>query len=207
MRAWLIKTKSSYHGLREYILSQLFLVPYSLWKTESFLSSSTHLIYWFSSKAILIIDAKNILKIIRCCIKNSLLSLQKKLQAENLRESNYHQMVEFPCIICENPVAFNHHAVCCDKCNCWMHIYCNNFCKQTYRKLKKDSASWYFKSSLKKEIQFSDLKDTEFAACTNEGCIIPKKILYDPTILCKRNVFTENKATSVNVTQVINWII
>ena len=60
---------------------------------------------------------------------------------------------------------------------------------------------------MKKEIQFSDLKDTEFAACTNEGSIIPKKILYEPTALYRRNVFTENKVTSVNITQVINWII
>ena len=60
---------------------------------------------------------------------------------------------------------------------------------------------------MKKEIQFSDLKDTEFAASTNEGSIIPKKILYEPTTLYRRNVFTQNKVTSVNITQVINWII
>ena len=68
MRARLIKTQSSYHGLREYIFPWLFLVPYSLLKTKSFLSSSTHLINKFSSKAILISDATNMLEIFRCCI-------------------------------------------------------------------------------------------------------------------------------------------
>ena len=39
-------------------------------------------------------------------------------------------MVNFPCSVCEKPVGINHEVVCCDKCNKWFHIRCNNICKK-----------------------------------------------------------------------------
>ena len=42
-------------------------------------------------------------------------------------------MADFPCLICEKPLAFNHNAVCCDKCNYCVCRYCNNSCKQTWK--------------------------------------------------------------------------
>ena len=50
--------------------------------------------------------------------------------------------VKFPCEICEEAVAGNHRAVCCDICNIWVHIKCNRINTQTYNILKKENASW-----------------------------------------------------------------
>ena len=58
---------------------------------------------------------------------------------EKTRKQFPNQMVNFPCSVCEKPVAINHEAVCCDICNKWVHIRCNNICKKTYRCLKKRS--------------------------------------------------------------------
>ena len=46
-------------------------------------------------------------------------------------------MVKFPCLVCEKAVGTNDNAVCCDMCDRWVHIYCNNICKKTYRDLQK----------------------------------------------------------------------
>ena len=59
-------TYKKYHGLKEFILPQLFLVHYSILKMESFVGSSTCLISTHSSKTILICDNKNLLEIFRC---------------------------------------------------------------------------------------------------------------------------------------------
>ena len=85
--------------------------------------------------------------------------------------------------------------VCCDKCDCWVYFYCNNICKRTYRKLKKDCTPWYCKSCLKKEISFFDLHGTEFSAFTNGMSILPKKNIYESKVFEKFNTFTENEAS------------
>ena len=72
-------------------------------------------------------------------------------------------MVKFPCLVCEKAVGTNDNAVCCDMCDRWVHIYCNNICKKTYRDLKKDQNPWFCKSFIQKEIPFSSLNDTELA--------------------------------------------
>ena len=46
-------------------------------------------------------------------------------------------MIEFPCLVCDKPVATNEKSVCCDLCDKWVHKYCNKICKNTYQKLKK----------------------------------------------------------------------
>ena len=72
-------------------------------------------------------------------------------------------MVKFPCVVWEKTVGTNHNVVCCDMCDRWVHIYCNNICKKTYRDLKKYQIPWFCKSCFRKEILFSSLNDTKFA--------------------------------------------
>ena len=49
-------------------------------------------------------------------------------------ENYLYQMIKFPYQVCEKPVATNNNAISCDIwCDCWIHIYYNNICKQTYR--------------------------------------------------------------------------
>ena len=105
-------------------------------------------------------------------------------------------MIKFPCQVCQKPVATDHNAICCDICDCWVNIHCNNICKQTYRQLQKDPSAWYCKSCLKKEIPFSNLNDSEFEAFTSGLSILPKKRLHKPTIFEKINAFTENEETN-----------
>ena len=39
-------------------------------------------------------------------------------------------MVNFPCSVSEKQVGIDHKAACCDKCNKWVHIRCNNIYKK-----------------------------------------------------------------------------
>ena len=48
--------------------------------------------------------------------------------------------VKYPCSICKKTVAKNHNAICCDKCNQWVHITCNKIMKYYYKKLQKDKS-------------------------------------------------------------------
>ena len=45
--------------------------------------------------------------------------------------------IKSPCKICNNPVAKNHKAVQCDKCQLWVHMRCNKINIQTYHILKQ----------------------------------------------------------------------
>ena len=36
---------------------------------------------------------------------------------------------KFPCDVCYKAVAKSPNAVCCDSCNLWVHIKCNNLTK------------------------------------------------------------------------------
>ena len=103
-------------------------------------------------------------------------------------------MVNFPCSVCEKPVAINHEAVCCDNYNKWVHIRCNNICKKTYRCLKKDPTPWYCKLCICSELPFSTLNNTEFARLTKNKTIIHKKQIQESfTLLEKLNQFSENE--------------
>ena len=101
-------------------------------------------------------------------------------------------MVKFPCSICEKPVAISHEAVCCDVCNRWVHIRCNNICKKTYSDFKKDPIPWFHKSCMQKEIPFSNINDTEYTHLIKDSKIKPKKITKE-TIFEELNLFSENE--------------
>ena len=99
-------------------------------------------------------------------------------------------MVHFPCSVCEKPVGINHEAVCCEKCNKWILIRCNNICKKTYRSLKKDPTPWYCKLCIV-------FNNTEFASLTKNRTIIHKKQIQESfTLLEKLNQFSENENLS-----------
>ena len=106
-------------------------------------------------------------------------------------------MVNFSCSVCEKPVGINHEAVCCDKCNKWIHIRCNNICKKTYRSLKIDPTPWHCKLCIRAELPFSILNNTEFAGLTKYRTIIHKKQIQESfTLLEKLNQFSENENLS-----------
>ena len=51
--------------------------------------------------------------------------------------------VKFPCNLCSKPVANNHRALCCDICDQWVHIKCNNVSPADYERLKSSESRWF----------------------------------------------------------------
>ena len=69
---------------------------------------------------------------------------------------------KYPCQICCNPVAKNHKAIQCDKCQLWDHVKCNKINDQTYNLLKEDERTWYCISCSKDLVPFSSPTDNDF---------------------------------------------
>ena len=63
----------------------------------------------------------------------------------------------FPCGICEKTVAGSCNVVCCDICNKWVNISCNNNTRYCYRKLQKDETPWYCKIWSRQVMLFNNL--------------------------------------------------
>ena len=72
--------------------------------------------------------------------------------------------VKYPCGVCEKNVAHNHNAVCCDICQKWVHISCNNISRYCYKKLQKDTSPWYCKTCIKTIMPYSNLTDHQLEA-------------------------------------------
>ena len=81
------------------------------------------------------------------------------------------------CGICSKKVANNHFAVCCDICNHWVNIKCNNITKFYYQKLEKDKAPWYCKKCISQVIPFSSLSKSQL-----------DKVMIDKTLVSPKNL-------------------
>ena len=57
--------------------------------------------------------------------------LEIQTQDRGSKKTLQNQMVNFLCSVCEKPVGINHEAVCCDKCEKWVHIRYNNISRKT----------------------------------------------------------------------------
>ena len=90
-------------------------------------------------------------------------------------------MKKFPCGFCKKTVAANHNAVCCDICNKWVHISCNNITRYCYRKLQKDEMPWYCEICLGQAMPFSNLTDNQLEAFMLDKLTSPKLIQYNQT--------------------------
>ena len=88
-----------------------------LFKSAGFMTKMS-IIYVSSSKDVFIIKP---------------ITSKHKTFADRGNKENYpYQMIKFPCQVCEKPVATNHNAICCDICDCCVHIV-TIFVKKTYR--------------------------------------------------------------------------
>ena len=94
-------------------------------------------------------------------------------------------MVKFPCGICQKAVAKRHKAICCDLCNKWILIACNNLDKKTYRNLQSSEISWFCMPCLKKELPFNSISSQHFEKIFRDAPIVPLS-------LTKNQGFTEN---------------
>lgn len=93
--------------------------------------------------------------------------------------------IKYPCNICNNPVAKNHKAIQCDKCQLWVHIKCNKINGQTYKLLKQDETAWYCISCSNELFPFSSINNNEFHT-TMQG----KKVKF--VTITKKRTSSEN---------------
>ena len=82
---------------------------------------------------------------------------------------------KFPCGICSKAVEKNRNAVCCDGCNLWVHIRCNNLTKFCYRKMQTSQEPWYCKNCIKQILPFSKLSDSQLSRVTKKINILSKE--------------------------------
>ena len=94
-------------------------------------------------------------------------------------------MIKFPYRICQKAVAKRHKVICCDLCNKWIHIACNNLDKKTCRNLQSSEISWFCIPCLKKELPFNSIFTQHFGKIFRDAPIIPQS-------LTKNQSFTEN---------------
>ena len=52
-------------------------------------------------------------------------------------------MKNCPCAVCKKSVLYQHDAICCDHCNQWVHIKCNDLNDLDYNLLKSKNEFWY----------------------------------------------------------------
>ena len=74
----------------------------------------------------------------------------------------------FACGIRSKTVAKSHNVVCCNKCDMWVHIKCNDITKLCYKKLQKDNEPWYYKAYLSQVFPFSGLSDYQTSQCMSD---------------------------------------
>ena len=87
------------------------------------------------------------------------------------------------CGIGSKKVANNHFAVCCDICNLWVHIECNNIIKFYYRKQEKNKAPWYCKKFISQVIPFSSLSKSQLdKVMIGKTLVSPKNLQKDKII-------------------------
>ena len=70
-------------------------------------------------------------------------------------------MPEFPCKICNESVAKNPNASCCDLCNIWVHTKYNKINAATYDTLQNDETNWFCIESSKELFPLSSLNKVE----------------------------------------------
>ena len=84
-------------------------------------------------------------------------------------------MVKFLCGICQKAVGKKHNAVCCDLCNEWIQISCNNLDKKTYKLLEGSKTKWFCINCTKKEFPFTNQTNQELEKIYSGKRIIPYK--------------------------------
>ena len=95
----------------------------------------------------------------------------------------------YPCSVCKKSVLNQHKAICCDHCNQWVHIKCNNLNDIDYNLLKSKNENWYCILCTPEILPFCQI---------NEKLSIPKGNLSKPTdalanLMNQLNNFTDDE--------------
>ena len=109
----------------------------------------------------------------------------------------------------EKNVASNRNSICCDICNKWLHISCNNISRCCYWKHQKDSTRWYCKNCLKQVLPYNKLIDYQLKALMLGKVLTFPKLLSTNDYLLFPDEECENAAkaklmTPDNICQISN---
>ena len=90
-------------------------------------------------------------------------------------------MPNFPCSVCSRNVNANHHAICCDICDQWVHIRCNLLDAKTYNQMKNDpeDKQFYCITCIQGNMPFTNLTDPDYYATVKKGVIISDEVLHN----------------------------
>ena len=107
-------------------------------------------------------------------------------------------MNEFPCRVCDKPVATNHKTACCGLCFKWIYIYYNNIYKNIYQKLKKNNNPWFCELCLRKEFSVSSLNNTKLSKLLNGQILF---FIYFSTCILKeyKNILKRPSTIIINI--------
>ena len=111
-------------------------------------------------------------------------------------------VVKCPCGICQKAVGKKHNAVCCDLCNQWIHIACNNLDKKTYKLLQGSNTKWFCINYTKKEIPFTSQINQELEKTYSGKHIIPYKASEIESFTAKIN----NQISDENDENIIKYL-
>jgi hypothetical protein len=76
-------------------------------------------------------------------------------------------MMSFPCGTCGKAVKNNQKAVCCDLCNLWVHLKCNNLDNKTYFILMNSTETWFCSKCTNEIIPFSTVNNDDLNSISN----------------------------------------
>ena len=81
-------------------------------------------------------------------------------------------MIADPCGVCYKAVGENHRAICCDICEKWIHIKCNNLNNSDYKFFQENSDEQSIcVNCIAENIPFSKLNNNEFTISVKKGVI------------------------------------
>ena len=108
-------------------------------------------------------------------------------------------MPRFPCGVCSNNVNENHHALCCDICDQWVHIRCNLLCDKAYNKLLNNPESdhskndFYCITCINNILPFTKLSDSDYYSIVQRGVVLSDEVISNDELkFSKFNEFTSN---------------
>ena len=88
---------------------------------------------------------------------------------------------KFPCPVCNKNVNTNHRAICCDICDKWVHIKCNQLNEKDYKIIKndtnKDDAVFYCIKCVSQIFPFNSLTNSDYYSIVQRGNVLPDAVI------------------------------
>ena len=88
-------------------------------------------------------------------------------------------------------------AICCDLCNKWIHIACNNLDKKTYINLQSSEIKWFCMPCLKKELPFNSISSQHSEKIFRHAQIVPLSLTENQSFTENVNEFLQDQSKNL----------